>query len=196
MRTIPTLTIVGVLILALAGCNAGRTLGLSRGPQPPADIPGEQQTLQQAGLVNGNTQTQASGSPIQNSLAALPGRRRGTISFTPVIGAPISAVQPLSSGLGSAARSNGLMIVNAMSGDSDHILKGYFSAFSDGDTTTVAFVWDVLDNNGMRLHRIRGQEVAQGSASDPWSVVSAGVMETIASKTISDYLAWRATARS
>ena len=62
--------------------------------------------------------------------------------------------------------------------------------------TTVAFVWDVLDNTGTRLHRIRGQEVLQGSASDPWSVVGAGVMETIAAKTINDYLAWRATARA
>ncbi len=187
---------VGVLILALAGCNAGRTLGLSRGPQPPADIPDEQQALQPAGLANGNTQPQTSSTLIQNPLSTLPGRRKGTISFTPVIGAPISAVQPLSSGLGAAARSNGLMIVNAQSGDSDHILKGYFSAFSDGNATTVAFVWDVLDNTGTRLHRIRGQEVLQGSASDPWSVVGAGVMETIATKTISDYLAWRATARS
>jgi hypothetical protein len=119
-------------------------------------------------------------------------RASGTISFTPVIGAPVNAVQPLSRRLGTEARNRGLTILQSTTGESDHILKGYFSAFADGDKTTVAFVWDVLDSKGNRLHRIRGQEIAQGTATDPWDVVQAATMEIIATKTINDYLSWRA----
>jgi len=69
---------------------------------------------------------------------------------------------------------------------------GYFSAFPDGKATTVAFVWDVLDSKGTRLHRIMGQEQVPGTAGDPWSNVPPKVMETIANRTISEYLTWLA----
>ena len=142
-----------------------------------------------------DAQPPVSTTPPQQA-AAPTSQAAGTISFTPVIGAPVSAVQPLSRRLGSAARSRGLTILQSASVDSDHILKGYFSAFTDGDKTTVAFVWDVLDGQGNRLHRIRGQEVAQGTAGDPWEVVKDSTMETIATTTIDEYVSWRSQSGS
>ena len=48
-------------------------------------------------------------------------------------------------------------------------------------------VWDVLDPTGTRLHRIRGQESAPGTAQDPWDVIKDATMEAIAARTIADY---------
>ena len=206
MRRKPVVAIVmTAAALVLAGCNSTRLTDSSwlipkadvgRGdqqtpvnPDDPA-LPVDQLASDQPAIPS--NQTTAS-TPAEN--ASLAPRSGSTISFTPVIGAPVSAVRPLSRQLGSEARARGLVIVNSTDGGS-HILKGYFSAFADGDKTTVAFVWDILDGSGTRLHRIRGQEIAQGTAADPWKVVQDATMEAIAARTISEYITWSAQASS
>lgn len=118
-----------------------------------------------------------------------------TIRFLPIIGAPVQAVTPLSRRLGAEARGNGLTIRSASDNSSRYILKGYLSAMKDGGATTVVYVWDVLDGEGARLHRIQGQETVESTAADPWSAVPAATMEEIARKTIRAYLDWRGAAR-
>lgn len=115
----------------------------------------------------------------------------GTVRFLPIIGAPVQAVTPLSRQLGAEARARGLTIKSASDATSEHILKGYFSAFTDGGNVTVTYVWDVLDGNGGRLHRIQGQEVVPSAAKDPWAAVPASVMQQIATKSMAEYVAWR-----
>lgn len=117
-----------------------------------------------------------------------------SIRFTPVIGAPVEVVRPLSSQLAAAARAHGIAIRTATDTSTDNILRGYFSAFGDGKETTVVYVWDVLDNAGNRLERIQGQETVEGrSKGDPWTAVPAATMQAIADKTIASYVAWRAS---
>jgi hypothetical protein len=89
------------------------------------------------------------------------------------------------------ARANGLTIRPSSDSSTEHILKGYFSAFSDSGKVTIVYVWDILDGSGARLHRMQGQESVPGSGQDPWTSVPASTMETIAAKTIQDYVAWR-----
>lgn len=115
-----------------------------------------------------------------------------SIRFLPIIGAPLQAVTPLSRQLGTEARARGFVIRSSSDATAKHVLKGYFSAVSGGGTTTVTYVWDVLDNNGARLNRIQGQENFKGAASDPWSAVPASVMQNIAAKTMDSYSQWRA----
>lgn len=130
--------------------------------------------------------------PAENQQAALtPSSEGDSIRFLPIIGAPVQAVTPLSRQLGAEARSHGLTIRSAGDASSSYILKGYLSAFSDGPSVTVVYVWDVLDNSGSRLHRIQGQENVPSSAADPWAAVPASVMQQIASKTIDEFSSWR-----
>lgn len=223
MRTnLITAIAMSLVLLLTAGCNVSRPFESIPGLRPKAEIPNAADPLttqaNPAGETNPADQDSqgqpqppvtetapASGSFLRTTSAttdtavaksSTPAAKTGTISFTPVIGAPVNAVQPLSRRLGAEAKNHGLTILQSTSGDSDHILKGYFSAYADGDKTTVAFVWDVLDSSGTRLHRIRGQEVTQGTATDPWEVVQQVTMETIATKTINSYLSWRSTAGS
>jgi hypothetical protein len=116
---------------------------------------------------------------------------KGSIRFLPIIGAPVAAVTPLSRELGNSARSNGLTIKASSDATSEHVLKGYLSAFSDGKQVTVVYVWDVLDNSGARLHRIQGQESVPGRSGDAWAAVPPEVMQQIGVSTIAEYMKWK-----
>lgn len=134
----------------------------------------------------------ASSPPAQPQQASQSTAVQGSIRFLPIIGAPVQAVTPLSRQLGAQARAGGLTIRASGDSSTDHILKGYFSAFADGESVTVVYVWDILDNSGGRLHRVQGQErIAATPRGDPWTAVPAATMETIATKTINEYVAWK-----
>ncbi|WP_159950334.1 hypothetical protein [Rhizobium sp. 18065] len=151
-------------------------------PQQPQPQATRQQT--QPAQVAQQTQ-QAALAPAGASTA------RGTIRFLPIIGAPVQAVTPLSRQLGAEARAHGLTIKSANDPASEHILKGYFSAFADGSNVTIVYVWDILDASGGRLHRIQGQESLPSGAKDPWASVPASVMQQIATKSVAQYVAWK-----
>ncbi|MGK6312425.1 hypothetical protein [Neorhizobium sp. DT-125] len=158
----------------------------SSGPPPQWNGQGQEPVMQQP----------AAGAAQQAARqAALPpsGSGAGTIRFLPIIGAPVQAVTPLSRELGSRARANGLVIRPSSDAGTQHILKGYFSAFADSGKVTIVYVWDILDGSGSRLHRMQGQESVPASGADPWAAVPASTMETIAAKTIQDYLNWQRT---
>lgn len=146
---------------------------------PPPDWQGQSQAEAQS----------TAAAPQQE--ASLPAAAGNTIRFLPIIGAPVQAVTPLSRRLGAEARAAGLTIRPSSDTGTEQILKGYFSAFSDGEKITIVYVWDVLDNTGSRLHRMQGQENVSGSGQDPWASVPSSTMELIAAKTIQDYMSWR-----
>ncbi len=118
-----------------------------------------------------------------------------SIRFLPIIGAPVQSVTPLSKQLGAEARAQGLTIRSSSDPNSQHILKGYFSAMTDNGKTTVVYVWDVLDGSGARLHRIQGQDSVSGTAADPWAAVPESTMTAIATRTIDEYMSWRQSSR-
>ncbi|MBW8322953.1 MAG: hypothetical protein K0M49_09455 [Arenimonas sp.] len=170
----------------------GQTLGAPpsqlQAPVQSAQPVQQQQPVQQSQPV----QPSRPEAPAQPQVAALsPAGAAGTIRFLPIIGAPVQSVTPLSRQLGAEARGNGLTIKSAGDPASEHILKGYFSAFGDGGTVTVVYVWDVLDSGGNRLHRIQGEEKVPSAATDPWAGVPASLMQQIGTKTIAQYSAWR-----
>ncbi|MEN3148290.1 hypothetical protein ABCW43_13300 [Neorhizobium sp. IRAMC:178] len=151
---------------------------------------GQQQTMQQPQAQQPAAAPQPQQSRQQQG-ASLPPASGPTVRFLPIIGAPVQAVTPLSRQLGAQARANGLTIRPSSDNSTEHILKGYFSAFTDNGKVTIVYVWDILDGSGARLHRMQGQESVPGSGQDPWASVPASTMETIAAKTIQDYVAWR-----
>ncbi|MDO9414789.1 hypothetical protein [Pararhizobium sp.] len=164
-----------------AGSLESQAQRLQTGQQPAQTETVEQQPLAE----QQQEQTQ------QAALTKPAGASSGTIRFLPIIGAPVEAVTPLSKQLGTEARARGLKIKSSADPTSDHILKGYFSAFNDGGKTTVTYVWDVLDNSGNRLHRIQGQDSVDATAADLWSAVPPQTMQEIASRTMNDYMSWR-----
>ncbi|HBF30765.1 hypothetical protein [Rhizobium sp.] len=168
-------------------------------PQSPRQqpMPVEQQANAQAETVGEDEADTQAQSPVavqqsqQQASIAPAGAQGGAIRFLPIIGAPSQVMLPLSRQLGVEARQKGLVLRDSSGEPAQHILKGYFSAYADGDRTVVVYVWDILDASGNRLHRIQGQETVPGKAKDPWASVSASTMQSIATRTVDDYLKWQ-----
>ncbi|MGV2050296.1 hypothetical protein ACQZ48_09435 [Agrobacterium sp. 22-209-1] len=133
--------------------------------------------------------------PAQQTASLAPAASGNSIRFLPIIGAPVQAVTPLSRQLGAEARAKGLTIRASNDNSAENILKGYFSAFADGGKVNIVYVWDILDANGVRLHRLQGQESVVAKGSDPWAAVTDRVMQDIAAKTLGEYTSWKQSQR-
>jgi hypothetical protein len=112
---------------------------------------------------------------------------RSTIQLAPITGAPADTVRPLTARLAAHARERGIQLAGSGTLPT-HILKGYLSELSDANSTTVIYVWDVVDPAGTRLHRIQGTAKVKGKGG--WSAVSAKTMQAIADRTIDDFAQW------
>lgn len=122
--------------------------------------------------------------------------RPARIEFAPIVGATVDSVGPLSHRLALDAKARGITVAPANDPGITHVLKGYFSAFSEGKQTTVVYVWDVIDPSGNRLHRIQGQKVITGTKGDGWASVTPSTMEAIADDTISQFTSWLSGAKA
>lgn len=172
---------------AVAGCTStGSALNVSTQPSGNA-------MAATAPSATASTAPSAA-APSAAALAAVAPKTH--IQFAPIIGATTEAVGPLSQRLAADAKADGISIVPTNTQGATHILKGYFSAFSEGAKTTVVYVWDVLDPTGNRLHRIEGQEVTNSDKGAGWSSVSGALMEKIADDTMKQFTAWLVKAKA
>ena len=152
---------------------------------PPPSQPGDDTT----GTLFGNNGAAPATSP---QLAAINTNAR--IQFAPAIGVSAEAVPTLAARLRTRAQQRGISVVSSSDGSTTHVMKGYFSAFTDGGETTVIYVWDVLDPAGTRLHRIQGQQKQPGSKGEGWNTVTPSTMEAIADRTIDELAVWLSSA--
>jgi hypothetical protein len=126
------------------------------------------------------------GSGTQAAVATTAAR----VQFAPIVGATVASVAPLTQRLSTTARERGLNIVPAGDPSTTHVVKGYFSAITEGRETIVIYVWDVVDAGGNRVHRLQGQERVPASAAQGWDGVPPAAMEAIADRTVSDLGSW------
>ncbi|QKC82343.1 hypothetical protein [Mesorhizobium sp. NZP2077] len=116
------------------------------------------------------------------------------LQIAPIVGASVEAATPLTAELQTRAKQRGITLAGSADQTATHVLKGYFSAISEGKDTTVIYVWDVYDPSGNRLHRINGQmkapSVGNGGGADSWKDVSPATMQAIADQTIDQFAAF------
>lgn len=120
----------------------------------------------------------AAPAPASGSLASR------EIQFLPLTGAPEEKAVMLARSLSDSAATAGVEIRPAGGAATPVRLKGYFSAFNDGTSTTLVYVWDVLDPSDQRIHRIQGQESVPGTASDPWADIGQAQLDAVADRTM------------
>lgn len=181
------------VVLALAGCNSSESVLNIESPTTQASTSGAT-TGAQANAAASTTGTTTPPPAAQTTVSATSSTPK--VFFAPIVGAPIEAATPLSRRLSTQAKSQGITLNTSTDTDTSHTIKGYFSALSEGNQTIVVYVWDVLDGAGNRVHRIQGQQKVSGSAADPWSVVPAAAMETIADTTMQQYANWISASRT
>lgn len=93
----------------------------------------------------------------------------------------------------SAAHANAVPVVISTEQGARYQVKGYFSALNDGGEVVLVYVWDVLDANGNRVHRISGQERGGSASGDPWAGIDNGVIDRVARLTMSGLRSWIST---
>lgn len=163
-----------VLVSVLSACTSTDSNPLSIGVEAPAGA---------------GTAREDGPPPLSAAIAS-----RTRVQLAPIVGSTVESVASLSRRLSARAAQRGIAL--AASGDTatTHVIKGYFSAITDNGSTSVIYVWDVLDPAGNRLHRIQGQE--QAGEGSGWDAVSAETMETIADRTIDEFVTWMASGSS
>ncbi|MBC6715991.1 hypothetical protein H9Q09_07250 [Aurantimonas sp. DM33-3] len=110
----------------------------------------------------------------------------GEVQFLPLVGAPEEKAVLLARALSESAAAKGVTIRPAAEAPSSVRLKGYFSAFNDGSSTTLVYVWDVLDESDRRVRRIQGQESVPGAAADPWAAIDLSTLAAVADRTLQE----------
>ncbi|BBD39137.1 hypothetical protein Amn_40170 [Aminobacter sp. Y103A] len=187
---------------ALSACNSAKDV-----LEPSAVAPTEQSTALArtegtdvaAPAVTGAATAVAAAGPAPTAAVAAPSQTaaivgKARVQFAPIVGATVEAATPLTQRLGVRARERGI----TLAGSTDTtppgiIMRGYFSAMTEGKDTTVVYVWDVYDPAGTRLHRINGQQTAPSTGSgEGWPTVARATMQTIADNTIDQLAQWLA----
>lgn len=149
---------------------------------------------QQSGAAPAGTQSPGSpGATTGQTDAAAPKGpivTNARIQVAPIVGASVEAATPLTERLATRARERGIYLAGSSDQTATHILKGYFSALTEGKETTVVYVWDVYDPAGTRLHRINGQQKVQISNGEGWDSVPGTAMQAVADSTIDQLASW------
>ncbi len=124
-----------------------------------------------------------SGKPDQGQMAP--------IAFAPIIGAPPQISNELTGQLTTAARRANIPVVTERGKPADYTVRGYLAASQDRKNNKLAYIWDVTDKAGKRVHRILGEEVTPTRAGrDAWASFDKSALEKIASKTATDLAKW------
>ncbi|WP_280823981.1 hypothetical protein [Pseudaminobacter soli (ex Li et al. 2025)] len=182
MRRLPVSTMALLAAAALSACTSTQDV------LEPSAIAAQQSGSATAGpqpatspVIASTTDTSAVGRPIPANVR---------VQVAPIVGASVEAATPLTERLAIKARERGIRLAGSSDQTATHVLKGYFSALTEGKETTVVYVWDVYDPAGTRLHRINGQQKVQISGGDGWSSVPPGAMQSIADATIEQLASW------
>ena len=109
------------------------------------------------------------------------------ISFVKMIGPSDKLEKSLKAELGNAARQRNVTVVPS---GGAYTVRGYLSTSPDGANYKVAYIWDVLDKSGKRVHRILGEQAVPKKGSNPWAGVNQQALSAISAKTMTDLAKW------
>lgn len=207
MRRSHVTTVSLLVALALAACTNAKDVLEPSAITPPATsapaapgstaatVPAPSPALPAVttGVPATTTGAPATTTPLTSAeSAAILSKTR--LQIAPIVGASVEAATPLTAELQTRAKQRGITLAGSADQTATHVLKGYFSAISEGKDTTVIYVWDVYDPAGNRLHRINGQmkapSVNSGAGADSWKAVSPATMQAIADQTIDQFAAF------
>lgn len=188
-RSRPT-TVSLLVAAALCGCTRANDVLEPSAIKPPA----AQGT---APVASGGGALAVPAAPSVQPPAASPAQVAAALAkvrlqIAPIVGATVEAATPLTERLAMRARERGITLVGSAGAQpATHMLKGYFSAVTEGPDTTVIYVWDIYDPAGNRLHRINGQQKAPSvKGGEGWSAVSPATMQAVADATVDQLAAW------
>lgn len=111
--------------------------------------------------------------------ASATGPRGASVAFESIDGPPPGQFNKLVQHLNDEAQARRLAVISRES-PSAYRVRGYISTKLAGNQTTVAWVWDVYDNDGQRVMRITGEDTAKGRHRDAWAAADDEMLKRIA----------------
>jgi hypothetical protein len=135
----------------------------------------------------------APAAPVDGQAASLPAPVRiaeARVAFAPLVGAPQGIADRLAAAVARQSAAHGLALAPFGDPQADYTVKGYLSAETHGAGTRATYVWDVLDRDLKRLHRMSGEAVSPVSADEPWAAIDGGTLEALARQSIGALAAW------
>jgi hypothetical protein len=124
----------------------------------------------------------AAGGAAGNSFAMMSGGP--TVAFESIDGPPPQVFERMVSVLDTESKLRSLSIVSRESGAAYRV-RGYLAAQVSRGRTTIAWVWDVYDQNQQRALRLSGEEPAGKAGRDPWAAADDLVLRKIAQSGLS-----------
>ena len=113
------------------------------------------------------------------------------VTIAPLIGAPTSVTRRLTAELTTAARQRRVRVVGSGDTSAGYTIRGYLATSPDQRGSKLAYIWDVTDTTGKRVHRITGEQIVQAEpGGDPWAGVDQDTLSKIAAKTATNLAAW------
>lgn len=158
-------------MVMLAGCLAAACSAVQMGEGPPPISPGASLAMRAA--------------PIKGADARF--------AILPIIGAPTDISVAMSRALREDAESRNVTLVEQDDPSATYRVKGYLSAIGDASGASLVYVFDVLDTNGRRLHRISGQEHGNPASTDPWTGIRPATATAAARRAIDALADWAGT---
>jgi len=112
-------------------------------------------------------------------------------AFAPIEGVPVPVLQAMSGALNQEALAKRVNVVPATDPGAVYTVRGYLSAVAEGPNAKLVYVWDVMDRQGARLHRVTGQEIGGAFRNnDPWTGIGMTNITETARKTMEALAAW------
>ena len=112
-------------------------------------------------------------------------------AFAPIDGVPVPILQAMSNALNQEAAAKRLNVVPSSDPAAVYIVRGYLSAVAEGQNAKLVYVWDVVDRQGTRLHRVTGQEIGGAFRNgDPWTGIGSANITNAARKTMDSLANW------
>lgn len=116
------------------------------------------------------------------------------ISFAPIFGAPSQVENQLSGQLVTEAKQKNIPVVTEKGKPATYTVRGYLTASKERNSNKLAYIWDVTDKSGKRVHRILGEETSPAKPGrDAWSTFDSAALQKIAAKTATDLAEWLPT---
>ena len=119
------------------------------------------------------------GGAASNSFAMASNTGGSTIAFESIDGPPPQVFDRMVGILDSESKLRSLSIVSR-EGTAAYRVRSYLAAEVSHGRTTIAWVWDVYDQNQQRALRLSGEEQAGKAARDAWSSADDLVLRKIA----------------
>jgi hypothetical protein len=119
------------------------------------------------------------GGAASNSFAMANSTSAPTIAFESIDGPPPQVFERMVGMLESESKLRSLSIVSR-EGTAAYRVRGYLAAQVNHGRTTIAWVWDVYDQNQQRALRMSGEEPAGKAGRDAWGAADDLVLRKIA----------------